>query len=61
MRINNQTAVCITYVFGFFATPVFFVIAGLIRVSMTLIELAMDSSMIIPNLVNQVKEKRGMM
>jgi hypothetical protein len=61
MKINDQTAVCITYVFGFFATPVFFVIAGLIRVYINLIELVMDSSMIIPNLVNQVKEKRDMM
>ena len=59
MTVSNQTAICIAYIVGFLATPIFFVVAGIIRIFFTLIQLVMDSTMLIPNLVNQVKHRRN--
>jgi hypothetical protein len=59
MRINDQTAIALAYVIGFLATPVFFLIAGSIRIFATIIVLFMDSSMLITRLVESTKERRG--
>jgi hypothetical protein len=49
----------LSYIIGFLATPVFFVVAGVIRITQTLIGLTMDSSMLITYVVDKTKERRN--
>tara|TARA_B110000285_G_C15069916_1_gene587290 strand:+ start:57 stop:245 length:189 start_codon:yes stop_codon:yes gene_type:complete len=59
MNIDDDTAIVLAYIIGFLATPVFFVVAGVIRITQTLIGLTMDSSMLITYVVNKTKERRN--
>jgi|TARA_B110000908_G_scaffold170884_1_gene231802 hypothetical protein len=59
MNISNDTAILLSYIIGFLATPVFFVVAGVIRITQTLIGLTMDSSMLITYVVDKTKERRN--